>query len=92
MEYLRSFYQTPPSLKINIEASSHKPFKYLENNQLKEYATFFPSDNIKGDFIIELNQNYFLEHQGIKVNLIGIIENTKNPSSSTKFYEEFLTI
>jgi vacuolar protein sorting-associated protein 26 len=92
MEYLRSFYQTPPSLKINIEASSHKPFKYLENNRLKEYATFFPSDNIKGDFIIELNQNYFLEHQGIKVNLIGIIENTKNPSSSTKFYEEFLTI
>ena len=92
MEYLRSFYQTPPSLKINIEASSHKPLKYLENNQLKEYATFFPSDNIKGDFIIELNQNYFLEHQGIKVNLIGIIENTKNPSSSTKFYEEFLTI
>ena len=93
MEYLRSFYQTPPSLKINIKTSSHKPFKYPNiNKQLIEYPTFYSSDNIKGDFIIELNQNKFLEHEGIKVNLIGIIENIKNPSTSTKFYDEFLTI
>ena len=93
MEYFKSFYQKPPSLKINIQTSSNKPFKYPnENKQIIEYPTFYPSDNIKGNFIIELNQNKYLEHQGIKVNLIGIIENTKNPSSSTKFYEEFLTI
>ena len=93
MEYFKSFYQKPPSLKINIQTSSNKPFKYPnENKQIIEYPTFYPSDNIKGNFIIELNQNKYLEHQGIKVNLIGIIENIKNPSYSTKFYDEYLTI
>ena len=93
MEYFKSFYQKPPSLKINIQTSSNKPFKYPnENKQIIEYPTFYPSENIKGNFIIELNQNKYLEHQGIKVNLIGIIENIKNPSYSTKFYDEYLTI
>ena len=94
MELLKSFYSyTPPTIKILVESSSHKPFKYPDQTgKLIEYPTFFSNDTIKGKIIIELNKNKNVEHQGIKINLIGIIENIKDPSTSTKFYDDNLLL
>lgn len=93
MEIFKSFYSTPPTIKIVVESSSHKPFKYPDkNNKLIEYPTFFSHDQIKGKIIIELNKNKNVEHQGIIISLVGIIENIKDPSTSSKFYEENLTL
>lgn len=93
MEIFKSFYSTPPTIKIIVESSNHKPFKYPDkNNKLIEYPTFFSHDQIKGKLIIELNKNKNVEHQGIMINLIGIIENIKDPSASSKFYDENLML
>ena len=94
MELLKSFYSyTPPTIKIIVESSTHKPFKYPDQTgKLIEYPTFFSNDTIKGKIIIELNKNKNVEHQGIKINLIGIIENIKDPSTSTKFYDDNLLL
>ena len=32
MEIFKSFYSTPPTIKIIVESSNHKPFKYPDKN------------------------------------------------------------
>ena len=80
-------------MTITVEPNHHKKFKHPNSsNVLIEYPTFFPKDDINGKIIIELNKNKNLEHQGIKISLVGLVEHTKDSSSNTKFFEETLTL
>lgn len=93
MDYIKSFYTSPPTIHIIIDASNRKTFKYPNKlNKLIEYPTFYNKDLIKGKLIIELNKNKNLEHQGIIITLIGIIENIRDSSLSSKFYDESITL
>lgn len=93
MDYFFSFYSKPPSLKILLDQSNHRSVKCVNNNgNLQGYPTFFPSDSITGKLQIELNNNKGLSHAGIKINLIGLIDNKKDPSSSYKFYDSYQNV
>jgi len=95
MDYFLSFIKSnPPSISINLNKNSHKNFKYINNNfhNIIEFPTYFPNEKISGEILIELNQNKFLEHKGIKINLIGIIEYSKENIILNKIYDEFLNL
>ena len=88
MDYFLSFFNSnPPSISINLNKNSHKKFKI--NNNI-EFPVYFLNDKISGEILIELNQNKFLEHKGIKINLIGIIQ--KQNEILNKFYDDYLNL
>lgn len=88
MDYFLSFIKSnQPSININLNKNSHKKFKI--NNNI-EFPVYFLNDKISGEILIELNQNKFLEHKGIKINLIGIIQ--KQNEILNKFYDDYLNL
>ena len=93
MDYFFFFFNSnPPSISINLNKNSHKKFKFYNNNfnNFSEFPVYFPNEKISGEILIELNQNKFLEHKGIKINLIGIIQ--KENQILNKFYDEYLNL
>ena len=91
MDYFLSFIKSnQPSININLNKNSHKKFKINVNNKNIEFPVYFLNDKISGEILIELNQNKFLEHKGIKINLIGIIQ--KENEILNKFYDEYLNL
>ena len=93
MDYFLSFFNSnPPSISINLNKNSHKKFKFYNNNfnNFIEFPVYFPNEKISGEILIELNQNKFLEHKGIKINLIGIIQ--KQNEILNKFYDDYLNL
>ena len=91
MDYFLSFIKSnQPSININLNKNSHKKFKINDNNNNIEFPVYFLNDKISGEILIELNQNKFLEHKGIKINLIGIIQ--KQNEIINKFYDDYLNL
>ena len=91
MDYFLSFIKSnQPSININLNKNSHKNFKINVNNNNIEFPVYFLNDKISGEILIELNQNKFLEHKGIKINLIGIIQ--KQNEILNKFYDDYLNL
>ena len=91
MDYFLSFIKSnKPSININLNKNSHKKFKINVNNNNIEFPVYFLNDKISGEILIELNQNKFLEHKGIKINLIGIIQ--KQNEILNKFYDDYLNL
>jgi vacuolar protein sorting-associated protein 26 len=91
MDYFLSFIKSnQPSININLNKNSHKKFKINVNNNNIEFPVYFLNDKISGEILIELNQNKFLEHKGIKINLIGIIQ--KQNEIINKFYDDYLNL
>ena len=91
MDYFLSFIKSnQPSININLNKNSHKKFKINDNNNNIEFPVYFLNDKISGEILIELNQNKFLEHKGIKINLIGIIQ--KQNEILNKFYDDYLNL
>ena len=91
MDYFLSFIKSnQPSININLNKNSHKKFKINDNNKNIEFPVYFLNDKISGEILIELNQNKFLEHKGIKINLIGIIQ--KQNEILNKFYDDYLNL
>ena len=91
MDYFLSFIKSnQPSININLNKNSHKKFKINVNNNNIEFPVYFLNDKISGEILIELNQNKFLEHKGIKINLIGIIQ--KQNEILNKFYDDYLNL
>ena len=91
MDYFLSFIKSnQPSININLNKNSHKKFKINDNNNNIEFPVYFLNDKISGEILIELIQNKFLEHKGIKINLIGIIK--KQNEILNKFYDDYLNL
>ena len=83
----KTFSSKPPSISIFIEPSGH-PNTFLKspiNNSVMEYPTFHSKDPIKGRVQIDLNNNRNFRHSGIKIELIGLIENYRDINLSSKF-------
>ena len=75
----KSYINKPPNINIYVDQSNHSN-TFLPNlkGELIEYPTFYTSDLITGRVQINLNGQNEFSHSGIKIELIGIIENFFN--------------
>jgi vacuolar protein sorting-associated protein 26 len=86
MDILRSMYSKPPTLKVILE-NNQRPATILPNikGDLVEYPTFNDTDTISGKVLIELNKNKNFEHSGVRIELIGVIENYRDKKLTSRF-------
>lgn len=80
-----SLLSKPPSIKVVFDQEKEKVVMKNIRGDLVEYSMYYDTDPIRGKIIVELNKNKNFEHNGIKVELIGIIENYKEKSKSSRF-------
>ncbi len=85
MNYLNSLV-TKPDIEIIIDEIDNRKkhsFKDLQNKQVR-LPTFYDREDICGKVVISVKSNKF-EHQGIKIELIGLIDNVTDKKLSSKF-------
>jgi vacuolar protein sorting-associated protein 26 len=85
MEMLSSLISKPPSIKVIFEKDREKNIFKNSKGDLVEYCTYYDTDSVKGKIIIELSKSKSFDHSGLKVDLVGIIENHKDKKSSSRF-------
>jgi len=86
MNFLNKFMTKSPSIRIVLETQENK-FQAIrdEKGNITELPIFNDWDPVKGKVIIDLNRNKNYQHQGIKIELLGIIETTNKRKSISKF-------
>ena len=82
----KTFISKPPTISIFIEPSGHEP-TLLKNQrgEAVEYPTFYSKEPIRGRVQLDLNNNRNFKHSGIKIELIGMIENYRDRNLSSRF-------
>jgi len=85
MEMLNSLISKAPTVKILFENERKKTIMQNLKGDLVEYSTYYDNDTVKGRLLVHLNKNKNFEHFGMKIELIGIIENFKDKKQSTRF-------
>lgn len=85
MELISSFLSKPPVIKVFFENDREKIKMKNSKDEMIEYSAYSDMDIIKGKIIIELNKNKNFEHNGIKVELVGLIENYRDKKQNSKF-------
>ena len=56
-----------------------------KSGEATKLATFYDRENITGKVIINLNKTKKLEHTGIKIELVGLIENLQDKKNLSRF-------
>lgn len=76
-----------PTIDIIIdEVSGRKKMKVTDKSEgLVKLPSFFDKENISGKVIINLNKTKKLEHQGIKIELLGLIEHYTDKKNMSRF-------
>jgi vacuolar protein sorting-associated protein 26 len=78
MNYLKSFYSSPPSLSIKLNKNKHNFFQYIsKENKIFLYPTYFDNDIISGEIELNLNDNKSIIVNSLSIYLIGILHNEK---------------
>jgi len=85
MELFSSLLSKPPVIKVFFESDREKYKMKNSKDEWIDYPAYSDTDIIKGKIIIELNKNKNFEHNGIKVELIGMIENYRDKKQNSKF-------
>jgi vacuolar protein sorting-associated protein 26 len=85
MELISSLLSKPPVIKVFFDNEKEKLKIKNSKDELIDYSAYSDTDIIKGKIIIELNKNKNFEHMGIKVELVGTIENYKDKKQNSKF-------
>ena len=90
MEYLKFLYSSPPSSVINIDPKKHKSYKYItKDNKIKEYITFYDTDEISGNIELKLNNTKSLIYELASINLYGVLMiDSPNTKLRTEIYKE----
>ena len=90
MEYLKFLYSSPPSLEINLDPKKHNSFKYItKDNKIKEYITFYDTDEISGNIELKLNNTKSLIYELASINLYGVLMiDSPNTKLRTEIYKE----
>jgi vacuolar protein sorting-associated protein 26 len=85
MEILGSLLSKPPSIDLIIE--NEREIIRMKNikGDILSFPLFEDTDTISGKVIVHLNKNKNYEHNGIKIELIGLIENYKDKRLNAKF-------
>lgn len=86
MNFLNKFMTKSPSINIVLDTQENK-FNTIRDGKghVSELPIYNDWDPVKGKVIIDLNRNKNFQHQGIKIELLGIIENTNKRKSVSKF-------
>lgn len=86
MNFLNKFITKSPSIKIVLDTAENKFHTVRdEKGNPTELPIYNDWDPVKGKVIIDLNRNKNFQHQGIKVELFGIIETTNKRKTVSKF-------
>jgi vacuolar protein sorting-associated protein 26 len=85
MELFSSLLSKPPVIKVFFDSEREKYKMKNPKDDWIDYPAYSDTDIIKGKIIIELNKNKNFEHNGIKVELIGMIENYRDKKQNSKF-------
>jgi vacuolar protein sorting-associated protein 26 len=56
-----------------------------KNGEITKLATFYDRESVTGKVIINLNKTKKLEHTGIKIELIGLIEHVQDKKNLSRF-------
>jgi len=86
MNFINKFLTKPPSINVVLDILENK-FHYRkdEKGNIIQLPIYNDWDPIKGKVIIDLNRNKNFQHQGIKIELLGIIETSNKRKSISKF-------
>ena len=76
-----------PKVTIEIETDEkRKPYKIIsQTGEITRLPALYDKEDVKGKVIVSLGSPKIFEHKGIKLELIGMIENLKDKKDSTKF-------
>ena len=76
-----------PKVTIEIEnEEKRKPYKVISpNGEITRLVALYDKEDVKGKVIVSLGSPKLFEHKGIKLELIGIIENLKDKKDTSKF-------
>jgi vacuolar protein sorting-associated protein 26 len=75
-----------PTIDIVIDEPSRKKFTFREKTgEAVKLPTFFDKENVSGKVIINLNKTKKFEHQGVKIDLIGVIEHIQDKKNVSRF-------
>jgi vacuolar protein sorting-associated protein 26 len=85
MDLIAGLLTKPPTVQIIFENNRNKQtVKNSAGNNI-DIPVYHDTDNIQGHIVIFLNKNKNYEHNGIKVELIGVIENHRDKKQTSKF-------
>ena len=88
MNYIKSFYSSPPSLSIKLNKNKHNCFQYIsKENNIFIYPTYFDNDKISGEIELNLNNNKSIIIKSLSIYLIGILHNEKMNLSEIIFQD-----
>lgn len=85
MHFFTSLF-SKPNVTINIDEVPKRRAVYLRDedyNRIKLPA-FYDKENVSGEVVISLTNKAF-EHKGIKIMLLGLIENTSDSKKNSQF-------
>lgn len=86
MDYLNSLMIKPEMEIIIDEIDGRKKSSFKsKNGEATRLATFFDREDVCGKLIINIKSVKRFEHLGIKVELIGAIEQVQDRKNCTKF-------
>ena len=60
-----------------------------KNGDIIKLPTYYDRENVSGKIIINLNKIKSLEHKGIKIELMGVIEPVVDKKNISKFKHSF---
>ncbi len=86
MNFLNNLIKKPPSIKIVLDTNENKFLSSKDEKGNKiELPIYNDWDPVKGKVIIDLNRNKNFQHQGIKIELIGVMETSSKRKTISKF-------
>jgi len=76
-----------PTIKIEFTPVENRPEKSFRksNGAYINLPTYYDGENVSGKVYIYLNSSKKLEHEGIKVDLIGIIDMNNDKKNQSRF-------
>jgi vacuolar protein sorting-associated protein 26 len=85
MDLITGLLTKPPTMNVEFEKSRNKLFIKNQLGNAIELPIYHDTDNISGHVIICLNKNKNYEHNGVKVELNGVIENHRDKKQTSRF-------
>jgi vacuolar protein sorting-associated protein 26 len=85
MDLIAGLLIKPPTIQFHFENYKSTTSVKTPTGNITEIPIYHDTDNINGQLAIYLNKNKNYEHNGVKVELIGMIENHRDKRLTSKF-------
>lgn len=85
MDYLTSFV-TKPEMEIHLDGiEGRKKYPFKTNKGEVRLTTYHDRETVTGKLFINLKSAKKLEHQGIKIELVGCLEHLQDKKNVSRF-------